>query len=247
MKTAAIGDSFNYLSFADKFAILSIFLIAFSSTSTIKSVLFIFSVLILYIVGSRSSLVFFIISGMAYLFFKKPRMSFFYLSILIVALSFFSKNELVYYFGLVPKSERMIARVIDSSNDASEVGRAAYLSSGLDDIQNNPITGDFLGQVKKFGTIGSWIHNGLSYWHQFGLMVFVIYVMVCAINLFMMASFIFDMARRSENKWFFYFSTCLFSMLSTALTRTAFSPETFFFIMMPFAMYDVRYCLVSHN
>lgn len=37
------------------------------------------------------------------------------------------------------------------------------------------LTGSFAGRYERFGNVGSYIHNFLSAWRQFGLGVFILY------------------------------------------------------------------------
>jgi O-antigen ligase len=60
------------------------------------------------------------------------------------------------------------------SGDSSLNSRILMLVSGFQDIRNNPFFGEFAGQVKEFGYISYYIHNFLSYWRQFGIVVFSI-------------------------------------------------------------------------
>ena len=53
--------------------------------------------------------------------------------------------------------------------------RAKYLEAGWNAIMQNPLIGDYLGQIRDFGNVGTYIHNGLSMWSQFGLAAFVIF------------------------------------------------------------------------
>lgn len=63
-----------------------------------------------------------------------------------------------------------------SANAAASLSeRAKYLEAGWNAIMEHPFTGDYLGQIRDFGKIGTYIHNGLSMWSQFGLVAFVIF------------------------------------------------------------------------
>ena len=55
------------------------------------------------------------------------------------------------------------------------MSRVLQIESGISDIMINPILGRFGGQIDEFGFIGFYMHNILSYWRQFGLLVFFIF------------------------------------------------------------------------
>jgi len=50
------------------------------------------------------------------------------------------------------------------------------LEVGWEGILNHWLLGDYGGQVKHFGDLGSYIHNILSYWRQYGIVPFVLII-----------------------------------------------------------------------
>lgn len=69
--------------------------------------------------------------------------------------------------------------VIDISQSESWSFRKQMFDRGWDDIKSSPFLGVYAGQTKNGHSIGSYIHNGLSAWRQFGILAFLIYVALC--------------------------------------------------------------------
>jgi hypothetical protein len=69
---------------------------------------------------------------------------------------------------------------IDISQSESWSFRKQMFDRGWDDIKSSPFWGVYAGQTKDGHSIGSYIHNGLSAWRQFGILAFLIYVALCA-------------------------------------------------------------------
>ena len=44
----------------------------------------------------------------------------------------------------------------------------------LPDLMDHWISGDYAGQLRRYGNIGDYIHNYLSFWHQYGLVPFLL-------------------------------------------------------------------------
>jgi len=71
-------------------------------------------------------------------------------------------------------NKRMFA-VVDLASDASVVERAQLFRSGLYYLFENWFVGDYAGQL-RYGTLGSYIHNYLSFWRQFGFTAFLVFL-----------------------------------------------------------------------
>lgn len=77
------------------------------------------------------------------------------------------------------RGSRVLALFLDAGADGSVVSRSMIMDEGLRRITENFFLGDIAGQVKHaygIAPLGSYIHNVLSYWEQFGLLVFLLYV-----------------------------------------------------------------------
>ncbi|MDF4889707.1 hypothetical protein P3566_12500 [Vibrio parahaemolyticus] len=229
VKTDEIGDSFNYLSFSDKFVILSFFVII---CYKYKWATILITLITLFILGSRSSLVIFLLSLFSFLFLKKTKL------MLLVLVSFgalfflcFSVDDIINVADSIPNGDRMISSLFDLSTDQSNLGRQDYFESGIKDIKQNIFTGNFLGQVEIYGSVGTMIHNGLSYLRQFGIIVFIL---IIAIGLFNACNIIKMIKNNKQEVYQIYYLVFVFSLLSLVLSRASFSKENFFYLLMPF-------------
>lgn len=75
------------------------------------------------------------------------------------------------------------ARYNISGGDASISERATLFFKGIDGIYGSPFLGDYLGQVRDFGSKGAYIHNALSVWQQYGVVSFLAYMGLCLASL----------------------------------------------------------------
>lgn len=71
------------------------------------------------------------------------------------------------------------AELADLGDSKSWGERSEFLATGIDDIQRSPIWGDYAGQIRDHGSAGTYIHNALSAWRQYGLIAFVLYGGLC--------------------------------------------------------------------
>lgn len=67
------------------------------------------------------------------------------------------------------------SELADLSHSRSFQLRMSFLKSGWRGIMSNPIFGDYAGQIREFNDPGSYIHNILSVWRQYGLLAFILY------------------------------------------------------------------------
>lgn len=83
---------------------------------------------------------------------------------------------------LLPSDETSFQRQLEIANlttSRSWQDRESFLIKGWAGIKSSPLAGDYGGQLRDGGSIGSYIHNGLSAWRQFGLVPFLIYAVLC--------------------------------------------------------------------
>lgn len=65
---------------------------------------------------------------------------------------------------------------IRSSESASIRGET--IRSGIKNIKASPLLGDYGGQIRDLGEFGLYAHNVLSVWQQYGLMSFLVYLIL---------------------------------------------------------------------
>ena len=225
----------NYLLFGD---LISLSFFAMISTLSVKNNKMIFVVssfilvsIILFINGSRTSFAVFVscfvLSFGATQFPVRKFVYFFSASVftLVFFITLFSIVELESGgFG----NSRMLSILSTGSSDSSLVNRDTINDNAIVRIISNPIQGDIGGQVSHpFGSspMGSYMHNIMSYWEQFGLLSFVsfiamwVFLGVALFNKLMLESNRY--IRLSLVAIFFYSIICM--IFSRSFVHTAFA------------------------
>ena len=171
----------NYLDISDRMIILMFVVLIFNKN---KWFLTLISIVLIFILNSRSNFVFYTTSLLLslFLFSQDKRLPFFYLCLVVVLyVLFVSFNaEIISYLRYSGVDERFVSLLsfTELSNDPSQLGRIAYFKHGFQDILNNPILGSFGGQLSSSGPggerWGAFMHSAISYWRQFGLIVMLL-------------------------------------------------------------------------
>lgn len=87
-------------------------------------------------------------------------------------------NEIIVLSGnglIINTLNKLLIRLhmVINGNDGSQIGRKILLNEGMKILRERPLVGEFLYEVRVFGSTGSYIHNFLSYWAEFGLVAFI--------------------------------------------------------------------------
>lgn len=83
--------------------------------------------------------------------------------------------------GIASLSEEAVGRMLfleGLSEDSSGLSRLRQFDVGLPGLAEQLWLGDMNFVVKEFGYIGYYMHNGLSFWQEYGLPIFLIFLMV---------------------------------------------------------------------
>lgn len=224
----------NYLLFGDMIALFCFMLIG---SSLLKDrnfcAIFIFFMLIsvvLFINGSRTSFAVFVF---CFLFCYAVSQGF-SIRFFIYLTSLFVLSAMIYLFvssaGLDTsqfEKSRMLSILSSGSNDGSLVNRDLILEGGLRRISEHFIEGDIGGQVAHpYGgsPLGSYMHNILSYWEQFGLIGFASFLIAwLALGYSLLQAFIIEGNRNVRLSVSAMFLYSIISMLfSRAFVHTVF-------------------------
>ena len=204
-----LGDKMIYLMLADTYAILSILFFT-QIKGKLRALFMILSCIALFALLSRTSFYLFIFIGVMDLFYTNRR----YLIIgLLVATCLLVSN-----FDII-ENNRMF-RIILTGKDASKSQRVELLEKGINEIKNSWLLGNFMGEIESNrGHPGKYIHNYLSFWRQFGIIPFIIFValtikMYCGVFILWINTRIRD----SELTFIFYFTT--FVLLEIIIARS---------------------------
>lgn len=156
-----------YLMMGDAFGFWALLACAVVDSKRWRLVIFLVSAVCLVLIGTRTSLYAFImVSPIVFrVGWKGGLLVIAAAGILVVGLS----SLLAETEGL---ASRMLLDVL-TGEDSSLNSRADQFNAGLKALSQNWILGDYAGQVRDFGDFGAYLHNILSYWRQFGLVAFV--------------------------------------------------------------------------
>lgn len=149
--------------------------------------------LVLFLLSSRSELIAFVIIVIGWAMVTAIHRHFLTaIAGLVLSASIFA--GLLYYPQIVKTVEHFGVEIGRSDEDASENFRNAELlniqssesasirgetiRSGLKNIQSSPILGDYGGQIRDLGQFGLYAHNVLSVWQQYGLVSFLVYLIL---------------------------------------------------------------------
>jgi hypothetical protein len=174
VETESAADSTaSYQSMAMCVLYTAIALCPFVRSRFLKSTLLLMSVAILYFIGSRTE--FFLLCLVAPVFI--------YINFGMrgaIGLALLALPVVIYLAATLEVNERF-AGIFEELGSGSS--RTELMLAGMKGIFDNPIFGDYLGQVREHGNVGAYIHNGLSVYQQFGLVGFLLYMylIVCSL------------------------------------------------------------------
>jgi hypothetical protein len=168
LNLGAGSSKINYLFLGDVFAFWSIFTINHMKNMQNIAIVMLITLVTAYLIGSRTVffLLFSVYTVILYAYTKNGYiLTVFGLSILLLLV-------LVYGGSSSLSNSRMLSLLL--LEDASLESRSGLLTDGMVDIRENWLYGRFAAPVIDEGNFGKYIHNHLSMWRQFGVIPFVI-------------------------------------------------------------------------
>lgn len=163
----------TYQGFARSLAITAIVLLSIRSDSRLLLPAVFATCATLFLIGARSELYgFAIVSPIIAWFGVKARPKF---TFLLASAGVIAVTVLVVTNWSSLAQSRPLQVVASLQDIGSFQQRRTFLMAGLEDIGANVLTGTFAGHYERFGSVGTYIHNFLSAWRQFGLGVFLLY------------------------------------------------------------------------
>ena len=136
----------------------------------------------LFLLRSRTSLYLFLLTLVVYGIFRYGKKALVVLVLGIIIASFTGFNDSIVQIS--PATQRMLFFIL-KKEDSSWNSRKELLSEGIKMIRKNWVWGDYAGQVRVTGSLGSYIHNYLSLWRQFGVFPFLAFLLL---NLYCMSN-----------------------------------------------------------
>lgn len=183
--------SYQLVSF---FMLITWVMFFFKEESFINRIIFSFLILFLLLIsGGRSELIGFVVAGivtlLAYFIFsttqKHKKYIFMFLggsSIIYLSIYLISK-----YANLFESSRH--TQILDFENSSSWQEREYLYRMNVQKIIDNPILGSY-GSHKELGD-GAYIHNALSAWQQFGIVGFILYLILIFIPILLAIYYLF--------------------------------------------------------
>lgn len=202
-----------YLMLADTYTILSIFFITSLRSLRLQFLIFLGCLPVLFSLLSRTSLYLFFLVFIIYFFVRKRK----YIIILLLSLILACVCVLSYWnidWDLVIHN-RML-KYIFTGEDNSMSDRAILFQKGLLAIKEYWFIGDFMGDVRDNGHTGGYIHNGLSLWRQYGIIPFILLLLLLLGSYLKMLILFFKAKRDSFVDFTFVFATFILLELLTA-------------------------------
>jgi O-antigen ligase len=186
----------KYQGFARSFAVTAVLLLGFSRRIYSQAALIVISFVILYLLGARSEFY-----GFVFVVFAAGMVAMTRSSFLVKMLFFSIVAAFLILFLLVQGTEysNRQLEVLKLADSSSVARRIELFQEGWLHVKNSPILGDYAGQLRE-GGFGSYIHNGLSAWRQFGMVGFILYFGLAMIFLFMAIRKVFIVGK-SDPYW----------------------------------------------
>lgn len=202
-----------YLMLADTYTILSIFFITSLHSLRFQFFVFLGCLPILFSLLSRTSLYLFFFVFIIYFFVRKRK----YVVVFLLALGLMSILFLFYNnidWDLILHN-RML-KYIFTGEDSSMSDRAILYRKGLLAIKEYWFVGDFMGDVRDNGHTGGYIHNGLSLWRQYGIIPFVLLLLLLLGSYLKIVLLFFKNKKDAFIDFTFVFTTFILLELLTA-------------------------------
>lgn len=171
---------FNYLRVAGELIIILIICHSILENKFWQIIIFFLGLISLFYINSRATVAGYIISFASIVLFKygKKFTLKFIISLFIILLSIY-----IFFIDKIQSfNNRFILLIFNKEKDTSFMEREHYYELGLNRIRNYYIEGDYKGQL-AYGEFGSYIHNGLSFISQFGILNFLLLISLFIIGI----------------------------------------------------------------
>jgi len=188
-----LNESGAYLRIADTYAICALMCLYYYRKNITVYILILFaSFYSIYCLGSRSTIIMFIVSiGLTELITTRRKLAASFIALLLLLISFVYADEIISFTDIqiekhVSGTNRIISTIVDSSDFGGVSSRKEYLQKGIERIYSAPIWGSFMGDVHEYSMPGKYIHNILYLWDEYGILTFGIVLILVGyvINLF---------------------------------------------------------------
>jgi len=208
----------SYQGFGRSLFVVALYTIVLVKIKTIKVILFVFSIPVLFLNGARTEFILFLATFTVLLLKRSKYSNLLTISFTMILILLLVNIDTI--ISMLPQS-RMV-RVFDVFSSASGQSRLQMLSYAWSTIQDNPVFGSYGSYVKfeGFGAgIGSYAHNLLSAWVNLGIIGFALYISAIGISIYH-ASRVFLSRRRGTEE-----SSILLVFVAAVLIALLFSKD----------------------
>jgi hypothetical protein len=202
-----------YLFLGDTFAIVSILLISFIKSKSLRFLVGIIALVTLFAISSRSSMYIFLVV----LFIMMIKENKFLHNIFFVLIFFLLFYLSISYFEINVVNNRMLNVISNVALDQSAIARNYLLEKGMRDISDYWFIGNYGSQYYNQNSFGSYIHNIFSFYRQYGLTVFIF---ILVIFLFISKYYYFWIKNKYVTNINYIFYISAFCFLEILLTRS---------------------------
>lgn len=197
----------SYQGIARNVLVVATFIIAFSKSNIANLIHTVALLIILFMLGSRSELVAFFLTVMAYHLTRSIKIK----SSFIVAASISTIVVMAAIANYAELSDSRQFAIFNASQDASWQQRNDRELFAIKTIKNNPVFGDFGAYLNQGGVgslnVGGYAHNALSAYTEYGLFFFIAYLLVIFGTL--VSSLKYYLKDLRNPYWAFSFLMCL--------------------------------------
>lgn len=211
-----------YLGLSDIFCIFSLILFGMinNRSSIFRVTIFFLSILGLFVLNSRSSLYIYFICVAFYLFItlrqSQTRRVVLYLLLTMIGIFIALYDRII---NILILNDRMLS-IIVNNNDASVDERKYLQIKGIEQIVSNPFLGDYGGVIRIHGSLGAYIHNILSFWQTYGLLVFIIVLYFFIYQPFKCLMLSYKFRYKYDNKYDYVILLSLYLILSVTISKS---------------------------
>lgn len=166
----------NRIHVGDSFSLLGIFFVSILNNKYLKIISVTFIIFLLFFIQSRASFFSFGVIALLIMF-KELGLKGTLLTgtfLLLISILFFYDTQII---------NRMLVDVL-LGNDTSMNQRNQLLFEGIKSIKEHWFLGDFAGQYSNNIESGQYIHNILSLWRQYGVIFFVLFIVLFYLTLY---------------------------------------------------------------
>lgn len=225
-----VDERFDYLSFSDKFALASLFIISTIKNKYLKVLSGLLCGLLLTLTLSRTSLYVYvlIIFVICIRYFINSKKKLLIISVILVLslITLFKLRDGLMTSSFISQNNRMGVLLYDYQSDGSYQGRQMLKTLGEEIIRDNWFFGKFFYEVENDGKSGDYIHNIESYWAEYGFVVFIL-VLSQSAYLLLRISICFFKKKENDTLNFISYYT-FFIIISLYLSRSYYAPYVWF-------------------